>query len=58
MSIQAHGRGKARESRVQSPLDKIQVDTVVNPEPMGLSADVEDMKLFQPKLHIFKWIER
>ena len=39
MSIPAHARGKARESRVQKPLDEIQVDTVPNPEPMGLSAD-------------------
>ena len=39
MSIPAHARGKARESRVQRPLDKIQVDTVPNTESMGLSAD-------------------
>ena len=39
MSIPAHARGKARESRVQRPLDEIQVDTVPNPELMGLSAD-------------------
>ena len=34
MSIPAHARGKARESRVQRPLDEIQVDTVPNPEPI------------------------
>ena len=34
MSIPAHVRGEARESRVQRPLDEIQVDTVPNPEPM------------------------
>ena len=39
MSIPAHARGKARESRVQRPLDEILVDTVPNPEPMGLLAD-------------------
>ena len=37
MSIPAHARGKARESRVQRPLDEIQVDTVPNPEPMLFS---------------------
>ena len=35
MSIPAH----ARESRVQKPLDEIQVDKVPNPEPVVLSAD-------------------
>ena len=39
MLIPAHARGKARGSRVQKPLDDIQVDTVPKPEPMGLSAD-------------------
>ena len=39
MSIPAHARGKARGSKVHKPLDEIQVDTVPNPEPMGLSAD-------------------
>ena len=39
MSIPAHVREKARESRVKRTLDEIQVDTVPNPEPMGLSAN-------------------
>ena len=39
MSIPAHVRGKARESRVQMPLDEIQVDPIPNPEHMGLSTD-------------------
>ena len=48
MSIPAHARGKARESRVQRPLDEIQVDTVPNPEPMGLSADTRFNYLSYP----------
>ena len=39
MTIPAHARGKLRTSIISKPLDKIQVDTVPNPEPMGLSAD-------------------
>ena len=39
MSNPAHARGKARESRVQMPLDEIQVDPIPNPEHMGLSTD-------------------
>ena len=39
MTIPAHARGKLRTSIVLKPLDEIQVDTVPNPEPMGLSAD-------------------
>ena len=39
MTIPAHARGKSRTSIVSKPLDEIQVDTVPNPEPMGLSAD-------------------
>ncbi len=39
MTIPAHARGKPRESTVSTTLDEIQVDTVTNPEPMGLSAD-------------------
>ena len=39
MTIPAHARGKTRTSIVLKPLDKIQVDTVPNPEPMGLSVD-------------------
>ena len=39
MTIPAHSRGKPRTSIVSKPLDEIQVDTVPNPEPMGLSAD-------------------
>ena len=39
MTIPAHARGKTRKSQVTRPLDEIQVDTVPNPEPMGLSAD-------------------
>gem|GEM_PF-2876143 len=39
MTIPAHARGKPRESTVSTTLDEIQVDTVPNPEPMGLSAD-------------------
>ena len=32
-------RDKSRESKVYKPLDEIQIDTVPNPEPMGLSVD-------------------
>ena len=39
MTISAHARGKSRDSKVYKPLDEIQIDTVPNPEPMGLSAD-------------------
>ena len=39
MTIPAHARGKTRDSKVYKPLDEIQIDSVPNPEPMGLSAD-------------------
>ena len=39
MTIPAHIRGKIRESKAYKPLDEIQIDTVHNPEHMGLSAD-------------------
>ena len=39
MTIPAHARDKITESKVYIPLDEIQIDTVPNPEPMGLSAD-------------------
>ena len=39
MTIPANARGSSRTSQVSKPLDEIQVDTVPNPEPMGLSAD-------------------
>ena len=39
MSIPAASRGQTRTSKVSQPLEEIQVDTVPNPEPMGLSAD-------------------
>ena len=39
MSIPATSRGQNRTSQVSQPLEEIQVDTVPNPEPMGLSAD-------------------
>ena len=39
MTIPANARGSSRTSQVSKPLEEIQVDTVPNPEPMGLSAD-------------------
>ena len=39
MTISATSRGKSRKSIVWATLDKIQVDTVPNPEPMGVSHD-------------------
>ena len=39
MIIPAHVRDKIRESKVYKLLDEIQIDTVPNPEHMGLSAD-------------------
>ena len=39
MSIPATLRGQTRTLKVPQPLEEIQVDTVPNPEPMGLSTD-------------------
>ena len=39
MTIPAHAREKLQTSIISKLLDEIQVDTVPNPEPMGLSAD-------------------
>ena len=39
MTIPAASRGKTRNSQPVSPLDEIQVDTVPNPEPLGLSPE-------------------
>ena len=39
MTIPAASRGKPRHTTVHDALDEIQVDTVPNPEPMGLSAE-------------------
>ena len=39
MTISSHSRGKERHSIVKHPLDEIQVDTVPNPEPLGLSLE-------------------
>ena len=39
MSIPAASQGQTCTSKVSQPLEEIQVDTVPNPEPMGLSAD-------------------
>ena len=39
MTIPAASRGKTRNSQPVSPLDEIQVDTVPNPEPLGLSTE-------------------
>ena len=41
MTIPANARGKTQDSQVIKTLDEIQVDTVPNPEPMGLSADTQ-----------------
>ena len=37
MSIPAHSRTKSRQSIVNKPLEEIQVDTVPNREPIGIS---------------------
>ena len=37
MTIPSHVRGKEKRSVIRRPLDEIQVDTVPNPEPNGLS---------------------
>ena len=39
MTIPSHSRGKERNSVARHPLDEIQVDTVPNPEPLGLSLE-------------------
>ena len=39
MSIPSSSRGKKRESQVHTLLEEIQVDTVPNPEPIGISTD-------------------
>ena len=39
MTIPAASRRKTRSSTVNSPLDEIQVDTVPNPEPLGLNSE-------------------
>ena len=39
LSIPSSCRGKKRESQVYNPLEEIQVDTVPNPEPVGISTD-------------------
>ena len=39
MTIPATSRGKTRISQLVSPLEEIQVDTVPNPEPLGLSPE-------------------
>ena len=39
MSIPSSFRGKKRNSEVYAPLSEIQVDTVPNPEPLGISTD-------------------
>ena len=39
MTISSHSRGKERNSIVRYPLDKIQVDTEHNSEPLGLSLE-------------------
>ena len=39
LTILSSSRGKKRESQVYNPLEEIQVDTVPNPEPSGISID-------------------
>ena len=39
MTIPAASRGKPRSTQVRYPLEEIQVDTVPNPEPLGLSSE-------------------
>ena len=39
MTISAHARGKERNSIIWKPLEQIQVDTVPNPEPSGISME-------------------
>ena len=39
MSIPSSSRGKRRESQISLPLEEIQVDTVPNPEPIGISSE-------------------
>ena len=39
MTIPAHARGKERNSIIWKPLEEIQVDTVPNPEPNGISME-------------------
>ena len=39
ITIPASARGKRRDTQVSFPLEEIQVDTVPNPEPLGLSPD-------------------
>ena len=39
MTMPSHYRGKEMNSIARHPLDEIQVDTVPNPEPLGLSLE-------------------
>ena len=39
MTMPSNSRGKKRESQVHNPLEEIQVDTVPNHEPIGISTD-------------------
>ena len=39
MTIPASARGKSRNSQVTFPLEEVQIDTVPNPEPLGLSSE-------------------
>ena len=39
MSAPSSARGKKRESQVHYPSEEKQVDTVPNPEPIGISTD-------------------
>ena len=39
MTISSHSRGKERSIFVRHPLDKIQINIVPNPEPLGLSLE-------------------
>ena len=39
MSMPSSSRGKKRESQVTVPLEEVKVDTVPNPEPIGISTD-------------------
>ncbi len=39
MTIPASARGKPRNSQTTFPLEEVQIDTVPNPEPLGLSSE-------------------
>ena len=54
MTIPAHARGKERNSIARKPLEEIQVDTVPNPEPNGISMESKFNYSYQNSQYLAK----